>query len=76
MPHTVAGLKVRPISLAETWVKLADKIAATAGSAGFRAKVEPIQLGAGYPDGVVAAVRCMRRWASAIEDAAQWCAEK
>ena len=71
----VAGRKVRPISLAEAWVKLADKIAVGSGAKNFRAQIEPVQLGAGYPDGVVAVVRCMRRWACAIEEAAQWCAD-
>ena len=64
---------MRPTSLAESWVKLADKIAVTAGAAQFRATVEPTQLGAGYPEGVVAAVWRMRRWACAIEEAAAWC---
>ena len=75
LAQVVAGRKVRPISLAEAWIKLADKIAVAFGAKNFRAQIEPVQLGAGYPDGVVAVVRSMRRWATAIEEAAQWCAE-
>ena len=71
----VAGRKVRPISLAESWDKLADKVAVASGAKAFRAQIEPVQLEAGYPDGVVAVVRCMRRWATAIEEAATWFAE-
>ena len=75
LPQVVAGRKIRPISLAEAWIKLADKVAVAVGAASFRSKVEPQQLGAGHPDGVVAATRRMRRWAAGIEDAALWCSE-
>ena len=53
LPQVVGGRKIRPISLAEAWVKLADKAGVAAGAAQFRAALEPRQLGAGYPDGVV-----------------------
>ena len=55
--------KLRPIALEEALVKFAESVAIDAAITDVLKKLEPMQLGAGTPDGTVLAVGVLRRWA-------------
>ena len=59
--------KVRPVTLAEMWVKLADDVASQRALPRVAAHLEPQQQGLN-PTGLSKVIRCLRGWARQAED--------
>ena len=65
-----ARRKLRPIALEEALVKFVEGVACDAAIAIVLKKLEPLQLGAGTPDGTVLVVNMLREWAEGAVTAA------
>ena len=61
--------KLRPIGLSEVLVKLGETVILDDLTPKARRVLEPMQMGAGTPDGVAIAVRVLRGWADEMGNA-------